>query len=275
MKPSFLTYATLIRQFQGVEGGAIKLPYSDKNVRLYLWQRGKERLLTAWTIEGAGQLALSLGRATVTDAFGYRQTLDLAKGLRLSAFPVYIEGMTDARPVEALQDQLRQEETRQQESRKRLARAEAYLFKFGGSAEGLTLDIGRERPYISVLADEIFTQAKGYGFAPGFAVENQERKWIRSDLDRTSCKITKENEFRLRTKPGRYQLRLGVSPYGDAHLLLRGAAGGDKRLPVATKGDSIVEATVETTEAVLSLSVDNYAMLRWLTLIEQLPVQEK
>jgi len=272
MKPSWLTYATLIRQLDGVQGGPIKLPCKDKNVRLYLWQRGKERILTAWTIEGQGKLDLNLGRTTVTDAFGQRREMDLNGGLALSDFPVYIRDVSDSRAITALLEQARQEEQRQQERRKQLAGAAVYLFKFGGSAEGLTLDVGRERTYTPVLAGDVFNEKKGYGFFPGPAAENQDRKWIRSDLDRTMCKVVKGQEFRFQVKRGRYQLRLGVSPYDDARVLLKGAAGDDKLLPVS-KGDSMIETSLEATGAVLSISVDNYAGLRWLTVIEQLPGQ--
>jgi hypothetical protein len=270
MKPSWLTYATLIRQLDGVLPGAVKLPCKDKNVRLFAWQRGKEQILTAWTIEGPGKLDLNLGRATVTDAFGQRREMDLTGGLALSDFPVYVRDVSDSRAIAALQEQARLEDQRQRERRKKLAGAAAYLFKFGGSAEGLSLDIGRPRAYTSVLAGDVFSKEKGHGFFPRPAAENQDRPWIRSDLDRTICKVAKGQEFRFQVTPGRYRLRLGISPYDDARVLLKGAAGGDKTLPVS-KGDSTVETAMEATTAVLSISIDNYAGLRWLTVVEEVP----
>ena len=272
MKPSWVTYATLIRQLDGVQGGAIRLPYKDNNVRLYAWQRGAERILTAWTIEGPAKLDVDLGHATVTDAFGRQREMDLAHGLALSEFPVYLRNVSDLRAIAALEEQARQEDQRREARRKQLAGAAAYLFKFGGGAEELTLDVGRPRSYTPVLAADVFNEERGYGFFPGPAAEDQNRKWIRSDLDRTVCKVVKGHEFRFRVAPGRYQLRLGVSPHGDAHVLLRGAAGGQKVLPVS-KGDSIVETPLEATSATLSISVDNYGALRWLTVIQQLPAQ--
>ena len=270
MKPSWVTYATLVRQLDGVQGRAVKLPYPDPNVRLYAWQRNGRTLLTAWTIEGEAKLDLNLGRATVTDAFGRRREMDLTRGLGLSVFPAYIGDVSDPRAVQALEKQEQEEAARLQELRRQLAKVEAYLFKFGGSAEGITLDVGRERPFTSVLAADVYSEQKGYGFAPGPAAENQDRPWIRSDLDRTVCKVLKGQEFRFRVKPGRYQMRLGVSPYDDARVTLKGAAGGDKVI-AAPKGDAIVETTFEAAAPLLSISIDNYATLRWLTLIEQLP----
>ncbi len=272
MKPSWLTYATLIRQLDGVQDCPVKLPYEDKNVRLYLWQRGKEHTVTAWTIEGPGKLDLNLGRATVADAFGRQRKMDLTGGLALSDFPVYIRDVSDPRAIAALLEQARLEDQRATAAPQAVGRRQACLFKFGGSAEGLTMDLGHPRQYTSVLASDVFSEEKGYGFFPGPAAENQDRKWIRSDLDRTMCKVVKGHEFRFRVKPGRYQLRLGVGPYDDAHVLLKGAAGGDRSLAVS-KGDSTLETPLEATSAVLSISVDNYATLRWLTVVEQLPGQ--
>ena len=269
-KPSWLTYATLVRQFAGVQGGAIKLPCADRNVRLYAWQRGGSTLLTAWTIEGEGKLDVNLGRATVTDAFGRAAEMDLTHGLGLSEFPLYIGNLSDSHAVQTLLDEARQEESRQQDRRRRLAAAAVYLFKFGSRAEGLTLDVGGERPYVPVRAHDVFREEKGYGFSPTTALEDQTRPWIRSELDRSSCKVSKGLAFRFRVKPGRYQVRFGVSPYGDAQVLLKGAAGGDKILPVI-KGDAVVETPLEATSALLSISLNDYGLFRWLTLVEQLP----
>ncbi len=92
-KPSYLTYATLIRELDGVTGGAIKLPINDKNMRLYAWKKGSDWILTGWMVEGTSKLNINLSRATVTDAFGYRSQMDLTKGIELSIYPVYIRSI--------------------------------------------------------------------------------------------------------------------------------------------------------------------------------------
>jgi hypothetical protein len=122
-----------------------------------------------------------------------------------------------------------------------------------------------------VLASQVYSDGKGYGFFPR-AAELQQRNWMPNELDRAACKLDKNQEFRFRLKPGRYHLRLGVSPYDNAHVSLKGSAGGPQSLP-ASKGDSTFETTIEATDAVLSISVDNYALLRWLTVIEQVPTK--
>jgi hypothetical protein len=269
-KPSFLTYATLIRELDGVQGRAVKLPYADKNVRLYAWQCGKETMLTAWTIEGDGKLDLDLGQATVIDAFGHRQERNLSSGLALSPYPVYIRDISNGRAVRSLQARAQANEARRNQRRRQWAKATAYLFKFGGAADGVTLDVGRERPFTPVLARDVYAAEKGFGFAPGPAAATEQRKWIRNELDRTACKVVKGQVFRFRVKSGRYQLRLGVGPFDNAHVTLRGGSGGDVLL-AAAKGDSVVETPLEATDAILSISVDNYAMLRWLTVVQQMP----
>lgn len=268
-KPAFLTYATLIRELDGVKGGAIRLPLTDRNMRLYAWQSGSGWILTAWMIEGAGKLAVDLGQATVTDAFGRRTAQDLTHGMDLTIFPAYIRDVSNQRAISDLLAESAQERARQANRRQRLAQAEAYVLKFGGQADSDVLDFGRERHYTPVLGAEVYAEARGYGFAPNPAADEL-RPWVSSELDRTDSRLSPGQEFRLRVKPGKYRLRLGVSPFNDANLLIKGAAGGDIRLAVA-KGDLVVERDLEAGAAPLSLALDAYSLFRWLTLVERLP----
>jgi hypothetical protein len=271
-KPSWFTYATLIRELDGARGGAMCLPYPDKNVRLYKWQAGEKTILTAWTIEGTGKLNLNLGNASVTDAFGGRRARDLREGLELSVFPVYIRDYSNVLALEPLERQAAQEETARQERRKRMAGLQVALFKFGPGAESVSEDIGGERFFTTVQPGEVFGESKGYGFLS--AGELAERKWISNELDRTAVKVTPGQGFRFRLKPGRYTLRLGISPFGDdLRVTLQGAAGGEQILKPA-KGDVTVEAAIEATSQDLTLQVDNYGLLRWLTAVETLAEKE-
>jgi hypothetical protein len=269
-KPSWFTYATLIRELDGVRGGAVRLPYLDQNVRLYKWQVGEKPVLTAWVIEGTGKLSLNLGKASVTDAFGGRRALDLSGGLDLSVFPVYIRDYSNAQALEPLEKQAAQEEKISQERRKRLAGLRATLFKFGPGAESVSEDVGGERFFTTVQPGDVFDASKGYGFLKEGA-EPVERKWIANELDRMAVKVSPGQGFRFRLKPGRYALRLGISPFEEnLRVTLQGAAGGEQILKPA-KGDVTAEASVEATDQDLTLQVDGYGLLRWLTAIETLP----
>ena len=103
MKPAWFTYATLIRALAGATEGR-RLAHADPNVRLYAWRRGDEVVLSAWAVEGEAALSLDLGPSTLTDAFGGRREVDVAKDkpVPLSDFPVYLTGVSDSAAVQRL-----------------------------------------------------------------------------------------------------------------------------------------------------------------------------
>ena len=103
LTPSWFTYATLIRQLDGVAGRAVKVPLADSNVRVYIWKRGEKPIVTAWAIEGTARLNVPLGRCTVTDAFGAATTRDVGRGLELSEFPLYLRDFADPAAIERLE----------------------------------------------------------------------------------------------------------------------------------------------------------------------------
>jgi hypothetical protein len=90
VKPSWQTYATLIRALDGAVEGR-RLEHPDANVRVYEWRTRDGRATTAaWVIDGEGKLGLDLGPSVVTDAFGARRRADVRSDFPLSAFPVYL-----------------------------------------------------------------------------------------------------------------------------------------------------------------------------------------
>jgi len=95
IRPSWFTYATLIRALHGVTEGK-RLPHPDPNVRVYAWQRTDgTTVLSAWAVEGEGKLGIDLGKCTLTDAFGAKRERDVGPDTKLTEFPVYVEGMKD------------------------------------------------------------------------------------------------------------------------------------------------------------------------------------
>jgi hypothetical protein len=266
-KPSWFSYATLIRELDGATDGR-RLPHPDPQVRLYSWKRGNETLLSAWTVEGTAKLNLNLGRSTVTDTFGHRAPADVNSNFALSEFPVHIRGMVNRAPVDALQEQARQAQLQRRQEMARLAKLRAYLFDFGSRDNVGSLELGETRPFTSVVAQDRFDDARGFGFLPE-GLRDNDAAWVSDMLERDSTRMYKGVQFRFRAAPGRYTLRLGVSAFvGPSTLTIRGATGGDKQLP-ATKDGPDVETTLEVGTAPLELEFDGYADVRWLTLVEQ------
>ena len=102
IRPSWFTYATLIRALDGVTSGK-RVPHPDPNVRVYAWEKADGMVvLSAWTVDGEGKLGVDLGRCTLTDAFGARHEQEVGKETRLTEFPVYVEGIRDPQVVQRL-----------------------------------------------------------------------------------------------------------------------------------------------------------------------------
>jgi len=267
VKPSWFTFATLIRELDGVKPG-LRLPHPNPNVRLYSWTRGKETILTAWTVDGTADLNLALGSYTVTDAFGHRRQSS-ARSLPLGIFPTYIRGVSNMATLDALAVKGRQMEAQRLQDLARRAKLRAYLFDFGSKNKPASVEIGKPRSFTPVLAAETYADARGYGFAPGPAIQDDAMAWNRDPLDKDAVRVSKGNEFRFRAAPGRYRLRLGASPFTDGEkLTLRGAAGGTRTVQVPKEGPAL-EFDVEAGAEPLSLEFDGYASLRWLMLIER------
>ncbi len=266
-KPSWFTYATLIRQLDGIQTGGLRLPYPDRNVRLYAFARGAETILAAWSVEGAGSLKLKLGQSTITDAFGGERQENIAGSLKLSMFPVYIKKFSSP-AVQVLVAQARREAAARRAEQARLARLRAYLFDFGGLEDVGTLDLGDTRTFTPVLGTDVFSEARGFGFFPAAAGPSNSMHWISDPLDKDSVRMNPEHTFRLSARPGRYQLRAKINPQGPATFAIKGAVGGDKLIPIAHDGPP-VEAEIEVGAEPLSISNSGYGDLFWLTLIEQ------
>lgn len=89
LKPSWFTYATLIRMLEGASEGR-RIVQADPNIQVYTWKRDGKALVAVWTIDGQAKLPLHLGHCKVTDAFGYSQTIEVNKDLAIGMFPQYL-----------------------------------------------------------------------------------------------------------------------------------------------------------------------------------------
>ena len=90
VRPSWLTMATMIRQLQGFNGRALRLPSDDPRVWMYLWEDGHRKLITAWRYEGTSKLGIDLGTTTDCDGFGRCTAPADTAGIVLSELPTYI-----------------------------------------------------------------------------------------------------------------------------------------------------------------------------------------
>ncbi len=267
-KPSWFTYATLIRELDGIQTGGLRLPYADPNVRLYAFKRGTETILSAWTIDGTGSLNLKLGQSTITDAFGSVRQSNIAGALPLSMYPIYIKNIGDAEALQVLVGRAQRGQNARKAEQVRLAQLRAYLFDFGSREDVGTIDIGDTRTFTSVLGTDVYDEAKGFGFFPGAAGPDNSMHWISDPLDKDSTRMNPDHTFRLHAKPGHYQLRAHINPQGPANLTIKGALGGDKIIPITHDGP-VISADIEVGAEPLSISNNGYGDLFWLSLVEQ------
>ena len=247
-KPSWFTFGTLVRQFRGVKGGAVRLPHPDPNVWLLKWDDGGKPMLTAWTVNGNARLGIDLGRCEITDAFGARLDAEHTADLALTQFPLYLRGM-DASP--AWKTLLAAYDVEQRELKQRRDRATAcrkQLYDFGGPDRvGDQLIEGIKFPYTPVKAADVWDEARGYGFnVPAMSDEN--RAWLRSKLDGDGCRIRDGVQFRFRVEPGDYHLSIGFSPQGDAPNVSVEGLSSPLALPVDKK-QNVTETDLTVTTA--------------------------
>ena len=89
LKPSWFTYATLIRMLEGDPRGA-QVELAEKNLQAYAWTREGKPVLAVWTVEKDARLPLKLGRCRLTDAFGHGEDIVANGDLPVNDFPQYL-----------------------------------------------------------------------------------------------------------------------------------------------------------------------------------------
>ncbi len=96
LRPSWFTMATMMRQLQGFNGKAERIPHADKNVWILKWSEGDRSVVAAWTIGEKTSMKLSEVAAgqklsIIVDAFGHQsEANDLEQSVELTEFPVYL-----------------------------------------------------------------------------------------------------------------------------------------------------------------------------------------
>jgi hypothetical protein len=265
-KPSWYTYATLIRQLDGASPGH-RLPHPVEDVWLQTWKRDGKKMLMAYCIEGEEELGIELGPAIVTDAFGGERRVDSTNDLSLSEFPVYISYMTNEENLNSLI--YRAEKRKQVRLRRRRSAAarRVYLFNFGNPERRAATNIGKVRYYESVPADCLYDAEKGYGFAGGSASANDYKHWLAEDMEKYAVKLDEDQVFRFDVEPGEYELRINASPWGQSADLVLEGAGHEPLTLTFQKGErETVSRRIRATGRTLKIRGTYQHLLRWLAL---------
>jgi len=268
VRPSWLTIATMIRQLQGVGGRGVRLPHPDGDVWIFLWRDGGRRLVTAWTVGKPVRLGLPLGTVTACDAFG-RTTPDAdAADVVIGPLPTYLSLAAETPEVARLVAEASARDAARVAERERLESVAALAFDFGTAEHvGVLKGLGLPRRFTAVGHDRLWDPATGYGFLrAGMQVDDS--PWIASSLDRDGVRLNADIAFRVRMPPGRQRVRLSATPLGKNGLSAKLAAGGQEfvtRFPA----DAAVVETVLDGDRDLTISLDTWSILRWLTVIPE------
>ncbi len=270
-KPSWYTFGTLIRQFQGVQGGARRLPCGDDNVWLMQWNCDGQPLLTAWTVDGAARMQADLGPCNVSDSFGAVSRLESTKDLEITPYPLYIRDFSHDETLKILGAEQDRRDAAQANRLQQIAALHKYLFDFGSLENVGHANIeGYRAEYVPVLSSTVWSDAQGYGFDKP-ALGDEDRPWMKSEkLDRDSTKV-REHLFRFRVEPGQYDLKMKIVPYSEqGQVTISGTAAGPLTLPVEKENPvTTTRITVLAQQPVVSVGlVNDYGLFTWISCIE-------
>ena len=277
LKPSWFTYATLIRQLDGVTERAAKVPFEDSNVRVYLWKRGAQAIVTAWAIVAqasslpfpvgqASSLSFPLGRCTLTDAFGHSRTVDGQRPLELTEFPIYLTDFADPAAVKGLEEQAGKMAEKERLRIERQSKLQACLFKFGRSDAVPSMTLGTERKYTMVLGSSLYDEAKGYGFETK-GVSDAPAKWYHSPLVNDAVKVGPKTRFTFKAPPGEYALSVCARAPANSQLTVLGIEGGGQTLKTVEDGGA-AKLMVKVADKPVTLETGFYGELVWVTMIQ-------
>lgn len=267
MRPSWLTVATMIRQLQGFEGRALRLPHPDPKVWLFLWQDGARRVISGWTHGDPAKLGLELGKGVLCDAFGRASAVGATADLTLGYAPSYLTLAGDSPVLAKLVTEARQRDAAQAAERARRDQLVVRCFDFGPAAHvGMLKGFGLPRRFTAVGKDKLWNDADGYGFTKP-AAGDEDMHWVSDALERDGCRVDRDTAFKVRVPAGRHRVRLSATPHGDG-AVTASIGGQSGKL---TKDQHVLEVTVEGGGEPLSLSLDGWGVLRWLTILPETP----
>lgn len=268
-RPSWYTYATLIRQLQDCQPG-VRLPTDDKRTWLHTWHNGDETLVMAWRSQGEAPLGIELGACQITDAFGNTSELSVTSQLVLTEFPVYLRVAQLPANVQSLVAVAKNREAERLAERKRDASRRVYLFNFGPDREDATVDVGGLRYFLAVPAAQIYSQDNEAGFVDKPAQRDDYKHWLASAELRSAVDLAAGQAFRATVQPGRYRLRLAAQANNGAGLSLSGTDAPTQELRIAPGPNTTAEAVVTVSDDVITLQAKDRVLLQSLVLEEVL-----
>ncbi|MBA3698175.1 MAG: discoidin domain-containing protein [Planctomycetes bacterium] len=265
IRPVWLTTATMIRQLQGIDGRAVRLPHADPNVWAFLWQDGERRVVSAWTLGTDTKLGLDLGSAAVCDAFGHVSTGNAAD-VMLGYAPTYLTLSSATPTLTRLISEGKARDATRTAERVRLDKVVTRAFDFGTTEHvGVLKGLGLPRRFTAIGKDTLWSDSAGFGFLQP-AAQVEDTHWIGSALDRDGVKVAKDAVFRIRVPAGRQRVKLSATPMGDGNLT---ATIADQKLTI-TKQQTTAEVVIDGGKD-LDLALGDWGILRWLTVVPEKP----
>ncbi|MEI6167106.1 MAG: hypothetical protein WCS52_07915 [bacterium] len=270
VRPQWFTVATMIRQLQGFEGKALRLPSADPKVWMFLWKTGTRQLITAWRYEGTEPLGIDLGKASVCDAFGRVTEVKETAGVVLSEMPVYITLAGSTPAYEKLLKEAAATREKHRGERAALTAVTTRLFDFGpaGQRLGMLKGYGLPRWYTPVGKGDVWDEARGYGFVLP-VTQDLERRWVHDPLERDSCKLNADNAFKFILPAGQFTVRVSAEPIGGTptEVILKTAAGAQSR--TVDKKAHLAEFVVEGGPQPVEVTFPKYGSIFSITAIAQ------
>jgi hypothetical protein len=262
-RPSWYTYATLIRQLHNAHAG-YHLPVKNKNLWLQSWQRDNDTIVMANTISGEEMLGIEFGECAITDAFGRIQNVQSSKDYKITEFPIYISEISNKHVLNQLTSNARSQKKKRTQQRQRDAQTLMYLYNFGNPSTPIAINFGRIRYYQSVPANSLFTKEQGYGFIENLPRKDDFKHYFKNDIEKYGVTVQQDQTFRCIVEPGQYEIRFNAQPLGyKAECLLEGI----QQEPVSfsfTKGEKeTIVQTISVSESVLDIKVSSPILLRW------------
>ncbi len=266
-RPSFFTYATLVRELDGTKPGKVdRLIIKDNpSIWLYLWEKNGEKILSAWNLDDKSELPLRLGKCTVTDSFGTVSTPNIDAHLPLSIFPKYIKNIENFEPVQQLIKEAQVRKNEDAKLKKAYSDKKKYLFDFGGKEFiGQMQKFGDLVDYQPVLSGDVFSKERGWGFDKAALADNT-AQWISSSIEKDNCKV-RDQSFIVDVKPGTYDLEIFASPFGKEPELVLRTESGDSKLNVSK--ESPTARTKVKSDGKITIVFKDLFNLAWLRIIE-------